>query len=144
MAGDSMASEVFETSASYQWTEPREESELLQEWWKVSNTGTVDKSARSNPSVNAAPMPQTSWTERSKQKKNDEKDTEDKKTKNAKVDSTKSKDTNSIGEKKKKHRKHKHKKTAAKSEPAPVPDSVPSRPKQVNARRERFKACMLQ
>jgi len=140
MAGDSMASEVFETSASYQWTEPREERELLQKWWKVSNTGTVDKSTRSNPSINAAPMPQTSWTERSK-KKNDEKNTEDKKTKKAKAHRTKSKDTNSIGEKKKKHRKHKHKKTAAKSEPASVPDSVPSG---LNAWRERFKACMLQ
>jgi hypothetical protein len=139
-----MVSEVFETSASHQWTEPREERELLQEWWKVSNIGTVDKSTRSNPSANAAPMPQTPWTERSKQKKNDKKDTEDKKTKKAKADSTKSKDTNSISEKKKKHRKNKHEKTAAKSVPAPVLDSVPSGPKQVNAWCERFKACMLQ
>jgi hypothetical protein len=144
MTGDSMASELFETSASHQWTEPREERELLQEWWTVSNTGTVYKSTRPNPSVNEAPMPQTSWSERSKQKKNDENDTEHKKTKKAKADRTKSKDTNSIGEKKKKHRKHKHKKTAAKSEPAPVPDSVPSGPKQVSAWCERFKACMLQ
>ena len=143
MAGNSMVSEVFETSASHQWTEPREERELLQEWWRVSNTGTVDKSTRSNPSVNAAPMPQSSWSERFRQK-TDEKDTKDKKAKKAKADGTKSKDTKSKGEKKKKHRKHKHKKTAAKSEPTPVPDSVPSGPKQVNGWCEKFKACMLQ
>ncbi|PMD57298.1 uncharacterized protein K444DRAFT_665685 [Hyaloscypha bicolor E] len=147
MAGNSMVSEVFETSASHQWTEPREERELLQEWWKVSNTGTVDKSTRSDPSVNATPMPIISWPERSKQKKTDEKntnDTKDNKDKKTKADGTKSKDTKSKGEKKKKHRKHKHKKTATKSEPTPVPDSVPSGPKQVNGLCEKFKACMLQ
>jgi hypothetical protein len=144
MAGNSMVSEMFETSASHQWTEPREERELLQEWWRVSNTGTVDESTRSNPSVNAAPMPQSSWSERFRQKKTDEKDTKDKKAKKAKADGTKSKDTKSKGEKKKKHRKHKHKKTAAKSEPTPVPDLVPSGPKQVNGWCEKFKACMLQ
>lgn len=123
MAGNSIAAEgCFETSASYPWTSPEKERELLQEWWNVSKTEHVDQTTHIDHNLKPPPMPQGAWSELSKQNKSDskrdkrgkklKKDKKDKKHKKGKKDRTKSKDEKpndekSIVGKKKKDNNHK-------------------------------------
>jgi hypothetical protein len=72
MTGNSTAAEVyFETSASYHWTQRRREGELLQEWWNVSKTELVDKTAHIGTKViEKISMPRRGWLETQAQNKN--------------------------------------------------------------------------
>jgi hypothetical protein len=71
MTGNSTAAEVyFETSASYHWTQRRREGELLQEWWNVSKTELVDKTAHiATKEIEKISVPRPGWLETQAQNK---------------------------------------------------------------------------
>ena len=71
MTGNSTAAEVyFETSASHHWTQRRREGELLQQWWNVSKTDLVDKTAHIGTKViEKISLPRWGWLETQAEKK---------------------------------------------------------------------------